>query len=274
MSRQYTFVYQTICNVNNKSYIGVHTTDNLNDGYIGCGIINQKTASNNTAFHNAVRKYGYASFTRHILSFYDTYQEALDEEKYLVNENWVKDNKNYNCALGGRGSTLDWMTNEEREKHRKKYAGEKNHRFGKKANNAKKVLQFDFLGNFLKSFDSATEAANFIEDKATNISKCCLGKYGQCKGYVFRYENYSQEEKEKLELNLYSRKRIYKEDGSWELNEEGKKNYRKPRPNRKGIKASEEAKLKMSIAKLGKKRSPHTEETKRKIGIANSKKRK
>lgn len=271
---QYIFVYQTICEVNNKSYVGVHKTNRLDDGYIGCGIVNENVpflANKKNAFHSAVRKHGYHSFRRYILSFYDTYQEALDEEAFIVNEAWVKSNKNYNCALGGRGSTLGWMTEEQRIEHRKKYTGSKNHRFGKKAKNRKPVLQYDLSNNFIARHESAQDAANFIGDHVANVASCCRGVYGQCRGYVFRYETYSEKEKEKLELNLFKKQRIYKPDGSWEMSESVKEAIKnRPKVKRKAI--SEETRLKMSLARLGKKRRPHSEETKRKIGLANSKK--
>lgn len=38
------FTYQTKNLINGKTYIGVHSTHNLNDGYIGCGIKRQSDA--------------------------------------------------------------------------------------------------------------------------------------------------------------------------------------------------------------------------------------
>jgi len=98
-SHPYIFVYQTINEVNGKSYVGVHSTSDINDGYIGCGVFTQSDARRGLLFHKAVRKYGYKYFRRYILSFYDTYQEALEEEKFIVNKKWVKENLNYNTAL-------------------------------------------------------------------------------------------------------------------------------------------------------------------------------
>lgn len=272
MSNKYIYVYQTVCEPNGKTYVGVHATNNMNDGYIGCGIVGQSSCRQKTAFHNAVTKYGYTSFRRYILSFYDTYQEALEEESYIVNSEWVKLDSNYNCALGGKGSTLDWMTENERIAHCEKYKGEKNHRYGKKAHNRKSILKFDLTGNFIEKYDSVMDAANSVNQAPTNVSNCCIGKYGKCAGFIFRYENYTEEEQEKLNINLSKRQRIYKSDGSWEMSEECKKKLAKAKPNRKGIKMSEEARKKMALAKLGKKRGPHSEETKKKIGEANRKK--
>ena len=106
--KKYNFVYQTKNLINSKTYIGVHQTDDIDDGYIGGGIKRLSHAKvlckkSNSIFAQAVVKYGYENFKREILGFFDTYEECLEEEKYLVNENWVKDRSNYNITLGGRG---------------------------------------------------------------------------------------------------------------------------------------------------------------------------
>lgn len=43
----YNIVYQTICQINGKSYIGVHKTTDLNNGYIGCGVFRKNDANKN-----------------------------------------------------------------------------------------------------------------------------------------------------------------------------------------------------------------------------------
>lgn len=116
MSTTFIYTYKTICEVNGKSYVGIHKTDNINDGYIGCGIFRQNDAKKQLLFHRAVKKYGYASFERRILSFYDNYQDALNEEKLIVDYEWVNSNENYNTALGGKGNTTVWMCDEDKNK--------------------------------------------------------------------------------------------------------------------------------------------------------------
>jgi len=217
--RQYKFIYQTICEVNDKSYIGVHKTDNLNDGYIGCGIYSDSDCNKSYLFHKAVRKYGYTSFRRYILSFYDTYEEALEEEKYLVNENWIKSQNNYNTAIGGKGSTTKWMNEEEKINWKKNIKNKVNdwvknggkeillkniqklnlnppkRKKGYKVPSAwRKVKQYDKKNNLIKLHNSVKEAASSVKTTPGNIVSCCKGDYRYCKGFVFRYVDYSEKE--------------------------------------------------------------------------------
>ena len=37
MKEKYHYIYKTTCIINNKYYIGMHSTSNINDGYIGSG---------------------------------------------------------------------------------------------------------------------------------------------------------------------------------------------------------------------------------------------
>lgn len=42
--KKYYYVYQTVNLINGKTYIGVHGTNNMKDGYIGCGIYRNSDA--------------------------------------------------------------------------------------------------------------------------------------------------------------------------------------------------------------------------------------
>lgn len=106
---RYHFTYQTKNLVNGKTYIGVHSTNNLNDGYIGCGIKRQSEAEyrarigQKSPLAYAVIKYGYANFVCTPLAFFDTAEEAYEEEKWLVTTDYIKLTDNYNNNIGGNG---------------------------------------------------------------------------------------------------------------------------------------------------------------------------
>lgn len=54
---------------------------------------------------------------------------------------------------------------------------------------SKKVLQYDLNGNFIKEYNSLTEATKLNNIKSIgNISMCCNGKYKQVKGYIWKYK--------------------------------------------------------------------------------------
>ncbi|MFA5727548.1 MAG: hypothetical protein WC886_07905 [Saccharofermentanaceae bacterium] len=90
-------VYKTINNINGKEYIGIHTTNNINDGYLGSG----------TEFKKAVREYGRENFRRIIIAEYDSRINALKKEKELVTGDYVKNEISYNLCKGGNGNPND-----------------------------------------------------------------------------------------------------------------------------------------------------------------------
>lgn len=90
------FIYKTTNLINHKTYIGIHQTENIDDGYIGSGL----------HFLRAVKNYGKENFKREILEFCSSYDELLEKERIYVNEDWVKDKNNYNLKTGGQSSGI------------------------------------------------------------------------------------------------------------------------------------------------------------------------
>lgn len=87
------FLYKTVNTVNGKYYCGMHSTDNMEDGYLGSG----------TGIKRAIKKYGKAAFTRTILMTFDSREELIENEIALVNQKMVDDPQSYNNKLGGDG---------------------------------------------------------------------------------------------------------------------------------------------------------------------------
>lgn len=87
------FVYKTTCKVNGKIYIGKHSTDDLNDGYLGSGNI----------ISEAIKKYGIDQFEREILFECTSSLEALEKEKEVVTWDLIKTGTTYNLIPGGYG---------------------------------------------------------------------------------------------------------------------------------------------------------------------------
>ena len=84
-------VYKITSKIDDKIYIGVHRTDDLDDDYLGSG----------TRIVNAIKKYGRDNFHKEILYIFDTQDEALDKEREIVTEDFINDPDTYNIVLGG-----------------------------------------------------------------------------------------------------------------------------------------------------------------------------
>jgi hypothetical protein len=84
-------VYRTTNISNGKYYIGVHKTDNPQDGYLGSG----------RAIEDAIRKYGKDSFEKEVLFITESKEEAFQKEKDLTVD--FNTNKTYNMRIGGVG---------------------------------------------------------------------------------------------------------------------------------------------------------------------------
>jgi hypothetical protein len=119
--RRYNFVYVTKNLANGKKYIGEHSTNNLNDGYLGSGKL----------LRAAIRKYGLDSFKVIHRFFFDSIESAFNFEKRIVTENIVINNNYYNVSCGGRGGNHFEYTEIIRQKISLANSGKNNPMFGK-----------------------------------------------------------------------------------------------------------------------------------------------
>lgn len=179
-------VYLTTNKVNGNIYVGVHQTENpdIYDHYLGEGAFDNKPSSYNKAkchFHQALIKYGVSNFYRQTLKIFDTLQEALDLEAYIVDEEFVKRPNTYNMIIGGGTPPL----------------------------HNKIVYEFDLQGNLIKQWDSIKSINDiykcnearirmYINDKRSfnnsywsfqnsiNVKEYRLSS----RGYVFQYDKF------------------------------------------------------------------------------------
>jgi hypothetical protein len=89
---KYHYLYEVINKVNNKIYYGVHSTKNLQDNYLGSGVL----------LRRAVKKYGAENFEKTVLEFFPDRESLLLAEEILVDESVVKSEDFYNLCLGGK----------------------------------------------------------------------------------------------------------------------------------------------------------------------------
>lgn len=102
----YHFIYKTTNLINQKYYIGMHSTNDLNDGYLGSG----------DNLRRSIKKYGKINFKFEIIEFLPNRELLSNREKELVNENTLKDKMCMNLRPGGHGGGGFWS-----EKHKKKF---------------------------------------------------------------------------------------------------------------------------------------------------------
>ena len=111
ISHKYNFVYKTTNNINGDYYYGVHSTNNLDDGYMGSGL----------RITRAIKYYGKENFTREIVQYFSNVKNAYILEAAIVTPELVKDPHCYNIAEGGHGGyVIAGFTDEQRNDHYKK----------------------------------------------------------------------------------------------------------------------------------------------------------
>ena len=105
--KKYHYIYKTTNILNNKFYIGMHSTDNLNDGYIGSG----------KRLWYSINKHGKENHKTEILEYLLDRESLKKREEEIVNKRLLDEDMCMNLTVGGRG---DWgrcnevMTKEER----------------------------------------------------------------------------------------------------------------------------------------------------------------
>ena len=90
--RQYHFVYRTErLDGSGRYYIGVHSTDDLDDGYLGSGTVLKKS----------IKRYGIAAHKCTIVEMLPTREAALALEKQMLTEEILSDVNCMNLVPGG-----------------------------------------------------------------------------------------------------------------------------------------------------------------------------
>jgi len=91
--QKYHILYKITCTVTDDFYIGVHSTKNLDDGYLGSG----------KRIGYSVIKYGKQNHTKEILEFCESRQQLMIREREVVNEKLLLNPKCINLKPGGDG---------------------------------------------------------------------------------------------------------------------------------------------------------------------------
>lgn len=89
----YYILYQITNKLNSKIYIGVHKTNDLEDGYMGSGRV----------IKAAIAKYGIENFEKKILKTFTNPEDMFAEEAAIVNDEFLLREDTYNLRRGGSG---------------------------------------------------------------------------------------------------------------------------------------------------------------------------
>lgn len=225
--KKYHYIYKTTCSVTNRYYIGMHSTDNLTDGYIGSG----------KRLWFSINYHGRDNHTKEILEFCENRIQLRQREAEIVNEQLLNEDLCMNLMTGGQGGlpgnpeTLKklregasnslkekWQDSEYREKISKlsgermeqyhkqgkikydTFTGKKHSEQSKKKmseiakqrtseNNskAKAVSCYDLGGNLVKHYKTMKETES-DGFNANCVSDVCKGRRKTHKKHVFKYK--------------------------------------------------------------------------------------
>lgn len=164
------YIYKTTCNVTGRWYIGMHSTSNLDDGYMGSGL----------RLRRSIRKYGVDNHTKEILEFFETRELLIEAEKKAITPDMLTDENCMNLKKGGSGG----FSSEEAKKGRVKTNQILSEKYGLNFNS---VLRKIFHKNMSD------------DEKIVHIAKIKKGQKES--GYdfgTFRGKSHSEDSKQKI----------------------------------------------------------------------------
>ena len=95
-NKRFHFTYKTTNLINGRYYLGMHSTNRIDDGYLGSG----------KRLYYELNKYGRDNFKFEILEQFDSREQLVQAEKELVNEQVLKDISCLNMVIGGSGGNV------------------------------------------------------------------------------------------------------------------------------------------------------------------------
>jgi len=94
--KKYHFIYKTTNLLNGKYYIGMHSTDNLNDGYMGSG----------KRLRRSLNKYGIENHKVEAIEFFENRSDLIKKEKEIITLNEIAKEECMNLMPGGIGGFI------------------------------------------------------------------------------------------------------------------------------------------------------------------------
>jgi hypothetical protein len=94
--KKFHLLYKTTCTITNRFYIGIHSTDDPFDGYLGSGKV----------LRHSLNKYGRDNHKIEYLDLFTTRQDLFFAEKQLVNTKIINNPLCMNIRVGGQGAVV------------------------------------------------------------------------------------------------------------------------------------------------------------------------
>ncbi len=187
--KKYHYIYKTTCSVTNRYYIGMHSTDDLDDGYLGSG----------KRLWNSINYHGKENHVKEILEFCENRQLLSEREADIVNSQLLSEELCMNLKTGGHGGGKIWS-----EEHMRVFS---------KAGNAEFIRKLREDSDFRESISKQTTEHNIRLHKEGVLTK---------PNYDWNGKNHTEESKLKIsearkgkycgeENSVYGRKWMYKE---------------------------------------------------------------
>jgi hypothetical protein len=100
--KKYHYIYKTTNTLSGRYYIGMHSTDDLNDGYLGSG----------TLLRRSINKHGKENHSIEILEYLNSREELAAREREIVSLQEIAKKECMNLKVGGDGGfTLEQARN-------------------------------------------------------------------------------------------------------------------------------------------------------------------
>ena len=198
-------IYKIVNSINNKIYVG--SAKNIKKRWSAHKSDLNKNKHHNKHLQNAWNKYGINVFIFEIIEVLTDVSLLITKEQYYIDIL----NPIYNhCPIAG--NCLGRIHSEETkqkmklkkvsEENKKKISEFMKNRPVKESTKQKakermidnnygkiKIIQMEMNGNFIKEWDSASDAALFLNKRPSHITSCCKDQRKSAFGFKWKYKN-------------------------------------------------------------------------------------
>ena len=199
-TKKYHYLYKTTNLITGKFYVGMHSTDNLEDGYMGSG----------QYITRSIKRHGKENYIVEKLKFFDDRKALVYAEEQFVNATFINDPQCMNLQTGGIGRSPYKMSVEHKNKISNAHKGktksiETRRRMSTATKGRRRNIGIKFsderkknisLGkdrhsvlctNNNTTYPSISAASKALKIPAGNIGSVCKGNREHTCGYRFVY---------------------------------------------------------------------------------------